>query len=213
MNKIVSVALGLGMLCACSSYKPKTVDNKKTIEKDYKVTDASSRYRPTWIEDASYWAKKEKQNVQDWNYFSYETSPKADRELACDLARANVKADIAAEVKTDVSKKLDSLREDGQTALSEGGFVRSYIERSLQTKISQNLVGARTEKVYWEKRSFSKEMGATRDGVGYTCAVLSKIQKKNLELAVDRAFSGIYENKKAAGIKEKIKSAVEQALK
>lgn len=208
-----SLIAALFIVSACASHNPKVVDNKSTIEKDYKVTDASSRYRPTWVEDASFWAKEEKQDLAAWQFYSFETSAKADRELACDLAKANVKADIAAQIKTKIEKNLDSFREDGQTALSEGGFVRSYIERSLKSKISQNLVGARTEKTYWEKRSFLKDMGAPKDVVGYTCAVLTKIQKKNVELAIDRAFNELYEAKQAKKYKAQIDKAVNQALK
>ena len=212
MKKVLATLLFIGLV-SCASYKPEVVDNKDTIEKDYKVTDASSRYRPTWIEDASYWAKEEEQDMKSWQFFSFETSAKADRELACDLAKANVKADIASQIKVKIDKSLDSYREDGQTALSEGGFVRSYINRSLKSKIAQNLVGARTEKTYWEKRNFSTELGAPKNVVGYTCAVLAKIQKKNVELAIDRAFHDLYKSKQAVEYKTQIDKAVDEALK
>lgn len=212
--KNVWLSLGLGLLLmACSSYKPKVVDNKSTIEKDYKVTDASSRYRPTWIEDAQYWSKENKEDIKNWNFFSFETGARADRELACDMAKAQVKADIASGIKTKIDKTLDSYREDSSTALNEGGFVRSYIDRSLKSKISQNLVGTQIVKTYWEKRNFKKDLGAARDYVGYTCAILSKIQKKNLEIAVNKAFSDLYQqSKKLKTAKPELEKALKEAL-
>ena len=200
------------LLGACSSYRPKVVDNKKTIKRDYDVTNASSRYRPTWIEDAQYWAKKSKEDVKNWNFFSYETTPRADRELACDIAKASVNADIASTIKNSIEKSLNSYREDGQTALSEGGFVRSYIDRTLKSKISGNLVGVVIGKTYWEQRKFSVEKGASSNSVGYTCAILAKIQKKNLELAIDKAFNDLYKSKEGAASKEQITKAIQTAV-
>jgi hypothetical protein len=210
--RILLTALVLIGLVSCSSYKPKVVDNKGTIQKDYEVIDASSRYRPTWIEDANYWAKKEEMDTKNLQFYSFETSPRADRELACDMAKANVKADIAAQIQTKIEKNLDTSREDGQTALSDGGFVRSYISRSLKDKMAQDLVGVKIEKTYWEKRSFSTKLGATKDYVSFSCAVLANVQKRNIELAIDRAFNDLYKNSQAKDYKNQIEEAISKTL-
>lgn len=207
MTMIAMLAMG-----GCSSYAPKTVDNKKTIEKDYVVTDASGRYRPTWIEDVNYWAKEEKKDMATYKYFSYEGAPKMDRELACDVAKASLSADIASSIQTKVEKSLDSFEESGKTALSQGGFVRSYVDRKLKSQIAQKLVGVTVENTYWEKRSFSVKRGAAQDGIGFTCAVLGRIQQKNLELAVDKAFNELYASREGAQDKKAIQEAVKEAL-
>lgn len=206
----LSVLLLLG---ACASYKPKMVDNKKTIKKDYDVVDASSRYRPVWIEDASYWAKKEKEDTKAWSYFSYEGNPRADRELACDLAQANVNAAIGASVKSDIEKTLNSYHETGQSALTNGNYVRSYIDRSLKNKIAQRVVGAMVIKKYWEKRKFLVKKGAAVDGVGFTCAVLAKIKKDVLSKAIDVSLTDLYKTKQGRETKAELDKVVKEVLK
>ena len=48
----------LALLIGCSSNPKYGNKEHQHIQKDYIVRDASSNYRPGWIEDANGWAKK-----------------------------------------------------------------------------------------------------------------------------------------------------------
>lgn len=100
--KLMSLMIALSLLgAACSSKKKvKDIDNTATISRDFEVKDASSTTRPGWIEDASVWVEQENMDVMKYRYFSFETEPKVNREIACNLAKANVRADIASEITT-----------------------------------------------------------------------------------------------------------------
>ena len=105
--------LSLGILLVCSlpalfiSCSSSKKEEKKlqevvhsTIKRDFEVRDASSNTRPGWIEDAEVWATSNEKNAGTYRYFSYETEPKVNRSMACSLAKANAKADIAGEIVT-----------------------------------------------------------------------------------------------------------------
>ena len=49
----------LALLIGCSSSPKYGNKEHEHIQKDYIVRDASSNFRPGWIEDANGWAKKE----------------------------------------------------------------------------------------------------------------------------------------------------------
>src|ERR1043165_4938329 len=117
MMKLMSILLVLSLGVACSSKKKvKDVDNSETIARDYEVRDASSTSRPGWIEDAMVWTEQENMDTSKYRYFSFETEPKVNREIACNLAKANVRADIASEITTFIQKSL-AASEEGAPAI------------------------------------------------------------------------------------------------
>ena len=77
--------------------------NISEIKKEYEVRDASSNFRPGWIEDAEVWAKQNEKDLDKNRFFSFETEPKVVRSVACDIAKANARADIASEI--EISRK------------------------------------------------------------------------------------------------------------
>jgi hypothetical protein len=106
MMKLLSLLLVLSLGVACSSKKKvKEVDYSSTISKDFEVKESSTNgIRPGWIEDAEIWTAQENMDVTKFRYFSFETEPKVNREIACNLAKANVRSDIAAEITTFIQK-------------------------------------------------------------------------------------------------------------
>ncbi len=58
LNMILAVLLVMAVGCA-SKRKVEEVDNSDTISRDFEVRDASSNFRPAWIEDAEAWAEQE----------------------------------------------------------------------------------------------------------------------------------------------------------
>lgn len=215
-TKMLMMVLAISMV-ACSSKKTKElveVDNTETIKKDYVVRDTSSNKRPAWIEEAEAWAGQNNLNVTENRYFSFETEPKVNREIACNLAKANARADIAGQITTFISKTLGS-SEQGNATIDENNpdiqSLRSYTENTLAEKIQAILVGASVEKTYWEKRSYQQTLGAKKDFIGYTCATLIGVKKEFLRKAIEQVQRELNKKTDDPEAKESVKSAIEKA--
>jgi hypothetical protein len=215
--------LTLVFFSSCSSQKSKDnvvkenpavkdVDNTATIQKDYVVVDASSTIRPGWTVDAVDWATQSNLDTKENRYFAFETEPKVSREMACNLAKSNAKADVAGEVATFIRQTLGS-SEEGQAAIDPNNPItqplRSFVETSLASKIQEVIVGAGVDKSYWEKRNYKMKLGAKRDFSAYTCAVLVKIKAETLQSAIDQARMEIMNRTQDKAMKEKVEQALQ----
>jgi len=214
--KILFICMAISLV-ACSSKKTKEiveVDNSATIKKDYEVRDASSNTRPGWIEQAEEWAAQNNLNVTDSRYFSFETEPKVNREIACNLAKANARADIAGQITTFISKTLGS-SDQGSATIDENNpdiqGLRSYTENTLAEKIQAILVGASVEKTYWEKRQYQVKLGAKKDFTGFTCASLVGVKKEFLRKAIEQVQRDLEKKTDDPEAKASVKSAIEKA--
>ncbi|MGE3611148.1 MAG: hypothetical protein AB7I27_16270 [Bacteriovoracaceae bacterium] len=210
--KLLSLLLILSLGVACSSKKKvKDVDNSETIARDFEVRDASSTTRPGWIEDAEVWVEQEKMDTEKYRYFSFETEPKVNREIACNLAKANVRADIAGEITTFIQKSLASTQE-GQSAIDANNPktqpMREYVSNTLSERVQSLINGAAVIKTYWEKRNYLQKMGAKKDYIGFTCASLVRMETSRLKAAIDKASEDLVE-KADPEMKEKVKKALE----
>ncbi len=213
--KLLSILLILSLGVACSSKKKKEVadvDNSATIKKDFVVRDASSNTRPGWIEDAEVYADQENMDVKKYRYFSFETEPKVNREIACNLAKANVRTDIAGEITTFIQKTLGASTE-GQAAIDANNPktqpMREFVENTLAEKIQSLINGAAVVKTYWEKRNYTKELGAKKDYIGFTCASLVRMDADRLRAAVDKASEDLVEKADDPETKANVKKALE----
>lgn len=219
MKSLLISGLLMMFLISCGSSDKKEikeVNYSETIKKDYIVRDSSSgNLRPAWIYQPLEWAKtKRASELKDNRYFSFETEPKVKRNIACNLARANVKVDIAGEITTFISKTLGSSQE-GNADIDENNpevqGLRSFVENTLAEKIQAVITGAAVVKTYWEKRAYKKDLGAKRDYIGYTCAVLVKMKKERLNRAIDRAASILDKKADDPKTKENVKNAIKEA--
>ncbi len=213
MMKLMSVLLVLSLGVACSSKKKvKDVDNSETISRDFEVRDASSTVRPGWIEDAEVWVEQEKMDVNKFRYFSFETEPKVNREIACNLAKANVRVDIASEITTFIQKSLAASTE-GQAAIDPNNPktlpMREYVSNTMAERVQSLIHGAAVIKTYWEKRNYMQKMGAKKDYVGFTCATLIRMESARLKAAVDKASEDLVEKADDPETKENVKKALE----
>ena len=214
--KILFICMAISLV-ACSSKKTKEiveVDNSATIKKDYEVRDASSNTRPGWIEQAEEWAAQNNLNVTDSRSFSFETEPNVNREIACNLAKANARADIAGQITTFISKTLGS-SDQGSATIDENNpdiqGLRSYTENTLAEKIQAILVGASVEKTYWEKRQYQVKLGAKKDFTGFTCASLVGVKKEFLRKAIEQVQRDLEKKTDDPEAKASVKSAIEKA--
>ena len=214
MMKLLSLLLVLSLGVACSSKKKvKEVDYSSTISKDFEVKESSTNgIRPGWIEDAEIWTAQENMDVTKFRYFSFETEPKVNREIACNLAKANVRSDIAAEITTFIQKSLAASTE-GQTAIDANNPktqpLRDYVSNTLAEKIQSLVHGASVIKTYWEKRSYQQKMGAKKDFIGFTCAALIRMETNRLKSAIDKASEDLGE-KADPELKDNVKKALEK---
>ena len=221
MKRSIKFALGVSalvLISACSSSSKKDreleeVEHSK-IERDYVVRDASSKYRPGWIEDAEVWAKEHGKDHKKFRFFSFETEPKVSRGIACNLAKVNAKADIAGEISTFIDKKL-SVSQDGTASINENDpsikALREYVENTLAEKIIAKIQGAAIIKTYWEKRQYKAELGAKKDFKAYTCAVYIRMNSKLLAKSIDQATKMIVDRSDDPSIKASIKKVLEKA--
>lgn len=212
MMRLMSLLMILSMVVACSSKKVKDVDNSDTIARDFEVRDASSTTRPGWIEDAEVWAEQEKQDIEKYRFFSFETEPKVNREIACNLAKANVRADIAGQITTFIQKSL-AASEEGAPAIDANNPrtqpMREFVSNTLAEKVQSLVHGATVVKTYWEKRNYLQKMGAKKDYIGFTCATLVRMESDRLKAAVDKASEEIVQKADDAATKENVKKALE----
>jgi|GEM_PF-438492 len=218
MKKFLTVLFVLNFVVACSSTKKEkelVEVEHESIKKDYEVRDASSKTRPGWVEDAELWAKEYgKEGEGEFRFFSFETEPKNGREIACNLAKANAKADIAGEIATFIDKQLGASTE-GAPSIDPNNPqtkpLREFVENTLAEKIQALIHGASIIKTYWEKRDYQQKMGAKKDYIGFTCAALVRMPVKDLRKAVDEAANHVVKAVDDEATKENVKKALENA--
>lgn len=203
----------LVLLGGCSSSKKKEVKEvvHTTIKKDFEVRDASSNTRPGWIEDAEIWASSNEKNAGSFRYFSFETEPKVNRNMACSLAKANAKADIAGEIATFIDKSIASSQE-GKASIDENNpqiqSLREFVSNNLTQKTQSLIHGAAIVKTYWEKRKYLKDKGAVKDYTGFTCAVFVRMKKGRLENAVEKAANFVVQKADDPETKANVRKAL-----
>jgi hypothetical protein len=214
--KLFPLLLILVLSVSCGSKKKKTVkdvDNTETISRDYVVRDASSNIRPGWIEDAETWVGQEKMDTEKYRYFSFETEPKVNREIACNLAKANVRADIAGEITTFIQKSLGASTE-GAAAIDPNNPrtqpMREFVENTLAEKVQSLINGAAIVQTYWEKRNYLQKLGSKKDYIGFTCATLVRMEASRLKSAIDKASEDLVKKTDDPETKENVKKALEQ---
>lgn len=219
MKKILA-SIFLLSLVACSS-TPKKVEvverpveevKHTDIKREYEVRDASSNFRPGWIEDAEVWAKQNEKDLEKNRFFSYETEPKVTRSVACDIAKANTRVDIASEITTFIEKTLATTQE-GNASIDLNSPklspLKEYMENTMAEKVQSIVHGASVAKTYWEQREYKKSLGAKEDFKAFTCAVLIRMEADRLKKAVDEAASFVAKKVEDPEAKENVKKALQ----
>jgi len=213
--KLMSLLLAISFLgAACSSKKKlKDIEYSVTVARDFEARDASSTTRPGWIEDAQIWTEQENMETSKYRYFAFETEPKVNREIACNLAKANVRVDIASEITTFIQKSLGA-SEEGAPAIDPNNPktapMREFVSNTLAEKVQSLIHGAAVIKTYWEKRNYLQKMGAKKDYVGFTCATLVRMDSARLKAAIEKASEDIVSKADDAETKANVKKALDQ---
>ena len=216
--KLIYGLLLLSLVACSSSKKEAELEEREhdEISRDYVVIDAAGQIRPGWIEDPILWAKERYKDydTEKYRFFSYETDPKVSRKIACDLAKANARADIAGEITTFIDKQLGTSIE-GYSSVDENNpdvqALKEYTESTLVEKTKTLVHGASVIKTYWEKRSYKADLGAKKDFIAYTCAVYVRMDSARLAKAVDDAARAVMERAANSKEKDNVKKALENA--
>jgi hypothetical protein len=202
------------VLTACGSKEKKIKDQEhEDLKKSYQVTDSSSDLRPGWIEDAELWAKQRNLDTETFRYFSHETVPNVDRAIACSMAKAKVKSDIAGEITTFIEESLAQYKEGGtELDLNNPQLapMKEFVEQSLAQKTMALIHGAAIDKQYWEERKYQEDMGAAKDFRAFTCAVLVKMNGQDLQKLVKRASDFVVQQATDPEVKAKVEKALEK---
>jgi len=211
MKTLLFTVSALLIVVGCSSTRKVKEVEHEDIKKDYEVKDASSNFRPAWIEDVDQWSTQEDKDAR-WRWFAFETEPKVNREIACNLAKANVRTDIAAEITVFIQKSLASSQQ-GVAAIDANNPktqpLSDFVSNTLAERVQSLIHGAAVNKTYWEKRDFQKKMGAKKDHVGFTCAVLVRMDAAQLKAAVEKAAEEVVNKAEDPETKENVKKALE----
>lgn len=152
------------LLASCSS-----------IKKDYVITSISYSPTPKWV-------KKEYQKP-DKNYKYFVSKAESTNQRLCEKtasARANLV--VASEISTMINNTYKNVVESKNEEAKE--LSNEILEQSVQVY----LAGVEQEENYWEKRKYTKELGAEKDIVKYQCYSLIKMNKKNYEKAVNASI-------------------------
>jgi hypothetical protein len=220
MKKLTLLLLTLALSFSCSSEKKKPTQEDRPLEevkhtgiqKEYEVRDSSSDFRPTWIEDAEIWAKQNEKGLDKNRFFSFETEPKVNRSAACDMAKANISADIASEITNFIEKTFaQSTEGNASVNLNDPKLspLKEYMSNTLAQKVQSLIHGAAIVKTYWEQREYKKALGAKEDFKAYTCAVLVRMDAERLRKSVDEAASFVAKKVDDPEAKAKVEKALE----
>lgn len=188
MHKLALVLLISLAMVSCSSSKKYEDERHEDLERDYVVKDSNSKFRPGWIEDAQGWASENKEDTKTNWYYSNETEPKVGRKIACNLAKANAKTDIAGEIATKINAELTAEMRGNSSIDENNPEVKAMMEKvqsEMSESISMSIYGAKIRKTYWEKRFYQKDLGAKKDYNAYTCAALIQIPRANLNRGLE----------------------------
>ncbi len=182
----------------------------RTLEKDYKVVDASHQEIPEWVSDLDEWLDDEEDSdeFKKNRYYIYSSEAKNNRDTACKIAHANSASSVAAEISTFIKENFaQSVHGDPSKTDKK---LAEYIQNDLFKEVKATVTGAQEYKKYWEKRRFMKDEGAAKNWDGYVCTSLIKIPKKMLKRAFKRTEEALA-NKADAKAKETVQKIMQQA--
>ena len=178
----------------------------RSLERDYRVIDASHEDIPQWVSELDEWLDDEEDDYKKNKYYIYTSEAKNSRDISCELAKAKSASIVAGEISTSIKHSFaQSIHGD---ASSKTEKLNEYIEDNLAKVVQAHIVGAKVYKTYWEKRKFEKELGAKQDWNGFVCTALIKMSKGNLKKAFART-----EKTLAAKVDQKAKVYVQKIMK
>lgn len=174
------------VLIACSQNPPKNPFGKyqdiervgtaslRVARKDYEViktsaSSSSSQKRPKWISHPQKFGAELllKKSRKGKLLFSFETGPKTNKGIACTMARAYTRQDLANFL-IQFYRKGEEERPWDAYLMSEGHeFLKTFFKK------------AKLNKTYWERRLYAPELGHEEKTNAYVCALLVSISESS----------------------------------
>lgn len=181
-----TVVLGIVLLSACSS-----------IKKDYTITSCSYLPEPKWV-------KKESQKADNEYKYFVAKAENSNQRLCEKTASARASAVIASEIATTITNAYNNVIE------SSDDEYKDISSETLEQNIEMYLAGVEQAESYWQKRKYSKELGAEKDISKYQCYALLKMNKKNYEKVVDLSLNKMMQllQNNDENLKNKVKNEV-----
>jgi len=142
----------------------------RVARKDYRVIKTSlppSKQRPKWISHPQKFGPKKlpKKSRKGKLFFSFETGPKTNREIACTMARAYTRQDVA-DFLVKFYRKGEEKRAWDAYLMTEGHqYLKSFLKQ------------AKLKKTYWEHRQYAPQIGYEDKTNAYVCALLVSISE------------------------------------
>ncbi len=157
-----------------------SASSSRASRTDYKVLKGSDKTRPDWISHPQKFASEnlEKNAKKGQLYFSYETTPKLNQDIACTIARAFTREDM-------VDFVIDFFRE-GETDRPWDKFLQSEIREDLL----EFFKSAKLEKTYWEYREYAPQLGQNVTQA-YTCALLVSVDESSFSKAINQVQKSV----------------------
>ncbi|MGE0631183.1 MAG: hypothetical protein AB7O96_02155 [Pseudobdellovibrionaceae bacterium] len=178
-----SLLFGIGaVFVGCASgqvpaEKAQAPQSAPLVQRNFVVRDRSHAEPPLWTYDFMTYSSS--LPPQD-RFFVGDSGDVNDRIAGCDMAKARARQEIAQEMATFITSKINETAE-GQAAINklEGG---GSLERKFNTSLTQDAVallsGVQVASTMWEERDYSQSGGASSV---YNCKALVKINKQSLE--------------------------------
>ena len=200
MFRILLITLSLIFVVGCS----------RSLEKDYKVVDASHQEIPEWVVELDEWLEDEMEDkeVKKHRFYIYTTEAKVSRDIACKIAKTESAASVAAEISTFIKENFAQSVHGDPTKTDQK--LAEYVQNDLYKEVKATVTGAQEFKKYWEKRRFMKDEGASKNWDGYVCTSLIKVPKSQLKKAFRRTQE-LLSQKSNSKVKETVEKIMKEA--
>ena len=160
------------LLASCSGFK-----------KDYIVTDASYQPAPKWVKKGTYGESSK----NEYKYFVSKASDINQRlcERGAQARATNVVAnELATKINNAYNSAIDSNQEEAKEISSE----------TLKQSISLYLAGIQNHETFWEKRKYTKELGAEKDETRFQCYALVRMDRKVYNRMINASIEKMLES-------------------
>ena len=175
------------------------------FKKDYKVVDASSNKRPSWVEKEKYKASAK----DEYKYF-VSKGENTNQRLCEKTATARATNVVASEIANELVDAYNQSIKNNNSNVSE------ITSEDLKQTVNMYLAGVENDEKYWEKRKYSTELGAEKDYNQFVCYALIRIKKKTydnaLNASIDRMMDRLKRSEKDADKVNQISNEIKENL-
>lgn len=187
-KKHLAVSLTL-VLSACAGFKP-----------DYVVRDASENSRPAWTLQKNAYKSDDSANKKKFRYYVNDAE-NIDQRLCLKSAEARATQKVASEIAQEIASQFS------EKSNSHDDEATRKVKDELEQNIKVSLHGVAVQGKYWERRQYSKELGADSNKTVYKCDVVVRIANEALAESLEA-----YKTRTLNSLKEADKKAMNEVI-